>query len=606
MQQVPNIETTGEKIEGLAMWFALIAAIASMALSGGATTPAVAIILGIIAVANFALATFLAARHISKRKEDDTLELDADVALEIINVIAAAVGLSAMGRMAQLGSVAKTAVAAGNIARAVSTIAKIEQIGKMMLAFDLGVMGSTAVIVSYKVHKDIAKINSLDIPQSQKDILLRQVAADALLQGAMLAFQTVMMARAHMEMAKQKLENSPYRSLEERQWIDETGKVTNSAPPSLRRAFSTGELNGPAQRPSFNVEEEAGLVFDKVKEQGSALRTESDPEYDAIIDIENGKGEKHSYRRRREEGIWCRHSNDAFCITDKDLGKWFNNIDNFLGLTKNEGGGDKQPKTSWPTMTEDIEAAVQQGVKDVKAEVGKQWLPPWLYGTKLHKKVADIIRKMKLPKGWNAVVEKPLREWVKSGKLDPSIANMKVNKYLKNSLLGSTLKDSLPENMMNKTIGDLIPDLILEAPDGKLVVWDLTSRSTEEHLAKTMFLMNVLRGEKGMAIPGETNYKWTTHIELDSTEQARFTTPKDKMPLVTVKNDKILPLIRRSAGTGTQQGKLPPGISGSTELITGKDVIGKYYDPKLKAMVDTRSFVIHYSNDGLYIEPVKP
>lgn len=607
MQQVPNVKTITEWAEQIAMYLALIGAIVSVAFTGGASTPAAAAILAIVAVANLALASFLAYKHLSRRKENDTLELDTDVALEIINVIASAVGVASMAKVAQLGRLAKAAKAAGDVGKAVAAVARIETIGKLMLVFDVTTIGATAVLVGVKVSDDVAKINALKIPQSQKDVLLKQVAYDAVMQGAMLAFQTAMMARSHIEMAKEKLENASYRSMEERNWIDAEGNITASAPPALREAGLTGELNN-TQKPAFNMEEEAGLLFDAVKEQGSTVKTD-DPDYDAIIKIKNSDNEEHTYNRRREDGTWCRHSRNPACFfNNKEIEDLLRPLDAFIGPSaKGSSRPARKAPGDWPGLTKDIEATMEQGAADLRTELGKKWLEPWLYGTRLHKKVADIFRSMKMPKGWQAVIEKPLNEFVKMGALDAKTARMKVKDFLKASPWGKTFGDALPENLLNKTIGQLEPDLVLITPDGNLIVWDLTPRSETEHLAKTMLYAHILGGNNRITQIGESYYKWQAHIELNTAEQAAFSTGKNNTPTVKLNDNKILSLLKKYAGTGVQQGKLTPGVSQSAELITGnKEIIGQYYDAKSKSMKDTASFLIHYSADGLYIEPVKP
>jgi cation transport ATPase len=95
-KQVPNVKTVTEWAEEIAMYLALIGAIVSVAFTGGASTPAAALIIAIVAIANAALAMYLAYKHIARRVKNDTFEMDSDMALEVINVIASVVGLSTM------------------------------------------------------------------------------------------------------------------------------------------------------------------------------------------------------------------------------------------------------------------------------------------------------------------------------------------------------------------------------------------------------------------------------------------------------------------------------------------------------------------------------
>jgi hypothetical protein len=61
-----------------------------------------------------------------------------------------------------------------------------------------------------------------------------------------------------------------------------------------------------------------------------------------------------------------------------------------------------------------------------------------------------------------------------------------------------------------RKIGNLRPDLMVELPDGSFIIWDLTSRSAEEHLMKTMLYSNVAaRSKQGGSWVriGETYYR---------------------------------------------------------------------------------------------------
>ena len=68
----------------------------------------------------------------------------------------------------------------------------------------------------------------------------------------------------------------------------------------------------------------------------------------------------------------------------------------------------------------------------------------------------------------------------------------------------SRLLESLPKGMLDKTVDNLKPDLLLRSPDGSLMLWDLTSREAAEHLAKTQLYAQILTKDGQLVRIGET------------------------------------------------------------------------------------------------------
>ncbi len=663
LRSVPNITTWSEYAQKVAMVLAMIGMIASVVVSGGATTPAVAAVIAAITIANAALAIVLSTQAMARRSAAGTLELDADTVLDVVNIIASVIGVGSLAKGAQLGRAAQAARGAGNMARAASLTAKIEQLGRTMLVFDTAVLGTTAVATAWKVGEDVSWVKSLHLPPTEEAEALRQVAADAVMQGAMIAFQSVMLARSHLEMYRSKLENSRYKTREELGWVDAEGRITEKAPPTLR-AVAEGKPPPVGERPPVSLESDLPRVK-AAAEAGEVKRLPDDPDHDLEIPFRDENNELHAFKRRREDGGWCRYSTNPYCFYTKKV------VDNItqelgdLGGAPPKGGkaapkpaapvrgGKGVPGKSWgkiggeaATLTETIEATITQAIADLKAQIGKKWLLPHIYGTKLHKVAADLFRGMKLPRGWTAIVDQPLR---KSGMLDPKFNKMTVREFLENwapwllpgKWVGPNVDPAkvkytvgVPESLLNKKVGDIEPDLILVAPDGTKIVWDLSPSQNAEHIAKTMVYAHAIDPAGGRVQIGETFYRPEQNLELDSGAQARFrgTAADAEGARVSLNDDKARALARRSFGQGepmapdlptdaklrarvlaarNKRGAKPPaplpaGVSGSVERVTGDVVIGQYYDAKSKTWKDTKVFSIHYSESGVYIRPEAP
>jgi hypothetical protein len=354
-------------------------------------------------------------------------------------------------------------------------------------------------------------------------------------------------------------------------------------------------------------------------EEGKADPKPTDPEYDLSVPIKTADGEEHTYSRRRGSKVICRNSNKKYCFFSK------REIERLLELlsaydepkpeaspapAKAGKASTESSKTAgtWATLTADIEATMKAAGKNLRKLLGKESLPPWTYGTRLHKTFADLFRAMKLPKGWSAFIEKPLRLF--KG-VNAKTLGLTVEGFLSGHPEGASLIGLLPETLLKTKIGNLEPDLVLLAPDGSLVVWDLAPSSQEEHLAKTLIYAFVL-GESGhLTQIGESYYQWQRHIEVDTFQQSRFTEPElsqQEGARVSLTADQTRSLLRKNAGTGKPlEGKPQPGFSGGAELIpNNKTVVGQYLDPTTGKWTDTNVFSIHYTENGLYLRPEKP
>jgi hypothetical protein len=152
-------------------------------------------------------------------------------------------------------------------------------------------------------------------------------------------------------------------------------------------------------------------------------------------------------------------------------------------------------------------------MKILRESLGKNWVSNSTFGTKLHKIVHDLIlqRFSGIP-GITVIAEEKIASF---RHVPLYIQNMTVEEYVsRTSGLEKYIDELRPLFEMKNDAGksvprlikDLKPDLVIRTP-GELVVWDLTTFSKTQHLAKTILYTNIL-GEGGqMCRIGETYWK---------------------------------------------------------------------------------------------------
>jgi hypothetical protein len=141
-----------------------------------------------------------------------------------------------------------------------------------------------------------------------------------------------------------------------------------------------------------------------------------------------------------------------------------------------------------PRASVALEAEVEAAIGRVRAAAGKRWLRPPEFGTRLHAEVARALRTQTLPPGWAIEVEQPLS---RGGRLSQS-GQMTVRQWLRSQGDINRLESSLVRSVLDEHIANIKPDVVLTRPEGARLIWDLTSVSREEHLAKTMLYAQLL------------------------------------------------------------------------------------------------------------------
>ncbi|GAB3764921.1 hypothetical protein GCM10028796_21020 [Ramlibacter monticola] len=178
-------------------------------------------------------------------------------------------------------------------------------------------------------------------------------------------------------------------------------------------------------------------------------------------------------------------------LSDKEIDKALEPLQDKGPKSGGKGGGRKAPP-GVPALP--VEEVVAEGVKRLKAQ-GVSGLGPREYGTKLHAAVRDIVleRTGQPANGWTVAAEEQLGKVVK---LRPEFADLTVEKYME--VWGMTKRyPALPEKFRGTVIKNLKPDVFVRAPNGRALVWDLTSKLDSVHLAKTMFYAELIGRELG-------------------------------------------------------------------------------------------------------------
>nr|WP_277817337.1 DUF4157 domain-containing protein [Pseudoroseomonas aerophila] len=188
---------------------------------------------------------------------------------------------------------------------------------------------------------------------------------------------------------------------------------------------------------------------------------------------------------------------------ERDLDRVFG--EKRLSGPKQAPPGEPQPAPApgrrGPAIGSQVEAAVDQGIGDVRSILGKRWAGRPEFGTRLHAAVKARLQGLKLPRGWRSHADEPLRNFQGA---DPRVMRLTVRQWFAENPHLQTLRDSLPPKVLNQVVGDMRADLLVRGPKGQTAIWDLTSLSQQEHLAKTMLYGHLMAPEGAMIRFAET------------------------------------------------------------------------------------------------------
>lgn len=183
-------------------------------------------------------------------------------------------------------------------------------------------------------------------------------------------------------------------------------------------------------------------------------------------------------------------------LTEKEVDKALEPIDpKKKPELKGEAGGKSRRAAAAGAVQLSVEDVVLDAMRLLKRRGLSGGLGPSEYGTRLHAALNEVIQAKvgTVPKGWDVLANRRLAEVLN---IRPQYARMTVSEYVKE--WGLTEQYSkLPSKFMGTELGEIRPDIVVKAPNGQKLVWDLTSELNEAHLSKTLFYSEVVGREEG-------------------------------------------------------------------------------------------------------------
>ncbi len=146
-------------------------------------------------------------------------------------------------------------------------------------------------------------------------------------------------------------------------------------------------------------------------------------------------------------------------------------------------------RVSLPDMIRDaMKLLKQRGIKGLR---------PSEYGTRLHAALDEVAASRaaagELPATWDVLSNERLADIVQ---LPAEDASLTVREYIEKYGLRERFP-GLPQKLLDADLGQIRPDILVRAPNGQKLVWDLTSQLSPQHLAKTEFYAYVIGEAEG-------------------------------------------------------------------------------------------------------------
>ena len=288
-----------DKVLKVLTFLAAYVGVAALLLTGfgAALAGAFAVIIGAIA----------AARNIQDRADRHSLELDAELVMDVMAIIGVA-ELGASARLAQLQ-------------RAARGFQTYERLGKFIAAYRLGAEGATAILIPIKLKEDVDKINALPISDEEKHKLIEQAWGGAIIGGVMAltmsAHSRVMehagrqvlpleedyaAVREQAQLAALEQPAGEKSMLQDKGWTDAEGHWTEKAPQTIRDALEKGPPSEPGE-----VKPEAQHAVDMANDQLRSGQTKVEGTKPGHREVPlHGEGEGHTIREVEDDsGIHC-------------------------------------------------------------------------------------------------------------------------------------------------------------------------------------------------------------------------------------------------------------------------------------------------------------
>ncbi len=217
----------------------------------------------------------------------------------------------------------------------------------------------------------------------------------------------------------------------------------------------------------------------------------------------------------------------AKLFSDKDIEAWAKNLDKLAA----EGGEAAGGASRTATVTYDMQDAIKAGLADMKGKWGGSMSDK---GTRFHAALAKRIKQMglKLPSNVEVQVEQKLKNVFSIPK---NVQKKTVREWLQFQGKGGGrahewLAKFLDKDVLDTAVGELKLDAVFQV-EGQTIVFDLTSREAESHLAKTTLYS--LIGSEENQLSRVQEYYWAQSYAHEAEEAKRaaanpYVRPKEK------------------------------------------------------------------------------
>jgi len=257
----------------------------------------------------------------------------------------------------------------------------------------------------------------------------------------------------------------------------------------------------------------------------------NEPGYVDEVDLGYG----HTWRRT-EEGTWCRFTRKSLCgtkipgarkmsrgalnrarlLSDKDINEWTKNLDK---LAAEGGGAAAEAASQTATVTYNLQDAIDAALVDMKGKWAGNMAEK---GTRLHAALARRIQEMglKLPSTIDVQVEQQLKNVFNIPK---NVQKKTVREWLQFEGKGGGrahdwLVPYLDRRVLDTAVGELKLDAVFRV-EGQTIIFDLTSRESASHLAKST-LYSLLGSEENQ-LSRVQEYYWAQSYAHEAEENER-------------------------------------------------------------------------------------
>jgi hypothetical protein len=211
-------------------YLAAAVSIAALAATGVGAAGAAAI-LGLVAGG---VGAVLAVHNIQERSRKHTLEVDAELGMDILSILP-------VGEF----------LVAGRLARAVQGFENVRRLRNLLMVYRIGTHGAAAILIPIKLAQDVNKIKSLNLPPDQEKTMIAEAYTGAL-EGGLMFLGASLGSHAggekvetydsiHEQAELMSMEGAgQYQSMQDKGWVDEAGNWTDQAPEDVRRKLLGG------------------------------------------------------------------------------------------------------------------------------------------------------------------------------------------------------------------------------------------------------------------------------------------------------------------------------------------------------------------------------